>query len=469
MSARTSAFAIAGAIGLLLPTGCSDDSAAAARRPPPADAGSHDASPARGADLAADAFVWGYPLVVTQRTLQTFAGLIGVNKLLNQAALTAASTRLIVAPNQDTLYSVAVVDLRSEPLVLTVPDVQDRYWTYQFLDAWTNSFHYLGTRATNGKGGTFVITPPGHSGALPAGVTEIPSPTPTMFLLGRFLVRDAADLANVTALVRTLVPLHEVTGDAAPPPPPPLGTAPGKPQEVGNDGAAFFDELGDALSVNPPTSDFDRHELERFAPLGIGPGLHPIATAGEGAVISDFETGIATGKQKIADATFQTGHIQNGWTTHLDIGVYHDDSLTRAAVSKFGWGANVPEEAVYPVSSAAADGTQYTGQNDYVVHFDAGKLPPVDPTHGFWSLTLYGPDMFFVENSIQRYAIGDRTAGLTPNPDGSLDLFIQNAQPQALGNWLPAPTGSFVLVLRLYLPQAPVLDATYVYPAVTIH
>ena len=172
-----------------------------------------------------------------------------------------------------------MVDLRSEPLVLTVPDVQDRYWTYQFLDAWTNSFHYLGTRATNGTGGTFVITPPGYSGSLPAGATEISSPTPTMFLLGRFLVRNTADAANVAALTRTLVLQHTVTGDPAPAPPPPLGPAPGKPQEVGNDGASFFDELGDALGVNPPASDFDRRELDRFASLGIGPNLHPVAAA----------------------------------------------------------------------------------------------------------------------------------------------------------------------------------------------
>ena|SRR5437773_12265177 len=150
----------------------------------------------------------------------------------------------------------------------------------------------------------------------------------------------------------------------------------------------------------------------------------------------------------------------------LDIGIYKDDSLTRATVSKFGWGANVPEEAVYPVSKAGPDGAAYSGQNAYVMHFEAGALPPVDATHGFWSLTLYGPDMFFVENPIKRYAIGDRTQGLTPNPDGSLDLFIQNAEPAAVGNWLPSPTSEFVLILRLYLPQKSVLDGTYTYPPV---
>src|SRR5262249_24122974 len=108
-----------------------------------------------------DALVWGYPAVVTERTMQQLGGVIGVNALFNQPGLSTAATRVIVSPNDDTLYSAAVVDLRSEPMVLTVPDVTDRYWVYQFLDAWTTTFHYIGTRATSGKGGQLVITPPG--------------------------------------------------------------------------------------------------------------------------------------------------------------------------------------------------------------------------------------------------------------------------------------------------------------------
>src|SRR4030095_5407071 len=130
--------------------------------------------------IAADAFVWGYPLAVTQRTLQSLGGLVGVNILFNQAAVSNSHLRVIVAPNQDTLYSVAVVDLRSGPVVLTVPDVFDRYWTYQFLDAWTESFHYIGTRATAGRGGTFALTAPGSAVPLPAGAEEIRSPTPQL-------------------------------------------------------------------------------------------------------------------------------------------------------------------------------------------------------------------------------------------------------------------------------------------------
>src|SRR5205823_3600411 len=130
-------------------------------------------------------------------------------QLFNSGALSNAGTRVIVSPNQDTLYSAAIVDLRSEPMVLTVPAVHDRYWAYQFLDPWTNAFHYIGTRASGGEGGTFVITPPGWTGTLPAGATAIESPTPEMFLLGRYLVRDEADIAEVKALDRHLEPLSK--------------------------------------------------------------------------------------------------------------------------------------------------------------------------------------------------------------------------------------------------------------------
>src|SRR4051812_44571259 len=137
-------------------------------------------------ELATDAFVWGYPLVVTQRTLQNFESLLGPNLLFSQTGLAEASTRFIVSPNQDTLYSVAVVDVRGEPMVLTVPDVSDRYWSVQLLDGWTNAFHYVGTRTTGGKGGKFAIAAPGWIGTLPSDVTPIISPTPVLFLLARY-------------------------------------------------------------------------------------------------------------------------------------------------------------------------------------------------------------------------------------------------------------------------------------------
>lgn len=417
--------------------------------------------------LASDAFVWGFPLIVTQRTMQTVAALIQTNSLFNQQALTTPGYRFIVAPNQDTLYSVAVLDVRNEPMVLTCPDTPDRYWTYQFLDAWTNSFHYIGTRATSGKGGSFAITAPGWSGTLPSGVTQIESPTPELFLLGRFLVRGDADFQNVSDIQRTLVPLSTLTGDPPAPASPGVGTAPGTPQEVGDTGAAFFDELGDALSVNGPASAEDTAELARFASLGIGPGLHP-ATDGNAEIRAALEAGATDGLARVEQGVTEAAEEKNGWRTFLDIGTYTDDFLVRAAVAKFAWGANVPAEAVYPLSRADGAGAPYDGTKQYKMHFAASELPPVDATSGFWSVTLYSAkDMFFVENAIHRYAIGDRTPGLSYGADGSLDLYIQNTAPAGHeANWLPAPPSPFVLILRLYLPPTAVQEGKYVVPPV---
>lgn len=419
------------------------------------------------ATLAADAFVWGFPLVVTERTLENLGTLIGVNNLFNQSAITTSTIRVIVAPNQDTLYSVAVLDLRSEPVVLNVPDVMDRYWTYQFLDAWTESFHYIGTRATGGRGGTFVITPPDWNGTLPAGAEEIRSPTPQLFLLGRYHVNSADDVPNIVALVRTLVPLHQVTGEPAPPAPPPLGQAPGPAQQVGSDGARFFDELGDALAANGAASDFDRNQLERFGVIGIAPGAHPTESA-DAERLAVLESGVSAGLNRITNQAALRQPV-NGWSTSLDIGQYGDNVLLRAVVARIAWGANVPEEAVYPISRQDASGAPYDGTKRYTLHFDAGKTPPVTAPLGFWSVTVYGTDMFFVKNSLERYAIGGSSTGLAFNTDGSLDLYLQNDTPLGYEtNWLPIPAAPFVLVMRMYLPAPEVLAGNYVVPAVQV-
>jgi len=429
-----------------------------------APAASPDASQDAAAPATTTAYVWGYPRVVTQRTLQTLGGLFGVNTLFSQSALSTAGTAYIVAPNQDTLYSVAVLDLRSDPQVLTVPDVTDRYWVFQFLDAWTNSFHYVGTRATGGTGGTFVITPPGWTGSMPAGTQAVASPTPQALLLGRYLVKDAADVATVAAIPRTLQPLHALTGGPAPAPPPALGAAPGTPQDVGSNGAAFFDELGDALSQDPPASDDDKAQLLAFASLGIGPGRHPAAAA-TGAALAALQSGVTGGTAQIQAAAAAMG--ARGWTAPLNLGTYANDWLVRATVADDLWGANVPAEAVYAYSRADTAGQAYSGASSYLVHFAPGQLPAIG-AQGFWSISLYGPNLFFVPSSTGRNAIGDRTPGLTANADGSLDVLVQNAAPEGSeGNWLPAPTGAFVLLLRLYLPLPSVLGGTYVYPTVT--
>jgi len=440
---------------------CSGSSSKASPRP------STPAPHESDTQLATDAYVWGYPLVVTERTLQSLARLTPVNHLTFQPARSNVSTRTVVAPNTDTLYAVAPLDLRGEPYVLTLPRITDRYYVFQFLSAYTDSFAYVGTRATGGRAGSWAITPPGWHGTLPAGITRIASPTPQLLMLGRFLVADDADVTRVHELGRqiTLEPLSSVTHTTPAPTPPPIGTPAGTPQSVAAAGIRFFDELGDALAINPPVDPRERATLASFAKLGIGPGRHPSTHVHDATVRDALTSAVSAGERRIRDAGAHAAHSSNGWVTSTDVGTYDHDALQRAVVAKIGWGANIPAEAVYAHSTGDTAGEAYDGAHDYVVHFDAGRLPPVK---AFWSITLYGPDSFFVANPIDRYAVGDRTAGLQYGPGGSLDVYVQHDPPPGHeANWLPAPTGPFYLSMRLYLPDRAVLDGTYRYPVVT--
>ncbi len=440
----------------LLPA-CSG-SGAPTRSPGQEGADSQDASA-----IAADAYVWGLPLVVTMRTLQTFAPGIGVNHLVAQQQLSDPSSRLVVAPNVDTLYEVAVLDLRDGPLVLSVPEIRDRYYTFQFLDVYTDAFAYVGTRATGGEAGSWVVAAPGWQGELPSGSRLISAPTPLVFLLGRFLVLNPDDLPAARAVMARVRLEPLAPGPAGPESAASLGAAPGAPQKAADAGAAFFDELGDVLATNPPASDADRAALARFAAIGVGPGLHP---AGDGTADARaaLAQGLAAGAARIEQERASTVSTVNGWESRRELGHYGGDFLLRATVAQAFWGANVPEEAVYLTSAEDGNGDAYSGARDYVLHFPAGALPP---TRAFWSLTLYGPDMFLVENAAHRYAIGDRTPGLQANADGSLDLYLEQRAPAGHeSNWLPTPAGPFLLMMRVYLPEPSVLDGTYQLPAV---
>ena len=416
------------------------------------------------AELAAETYVAGYPLLVSTRTLQRFGGLIGVNRLFWQTALSGPETRVIVAPNQDTLYSIAVLDLRAGPLALTVPDIPDRYHAYQLLDAWTESFAYVGTRATRGRAGTWVITPPGWDGEPPTGTEQIEATTPLVFLLGRFLVDDEADIPHVLALRDqiSLQPLGALTGAADAPGPPPLGDPAGAPQAIPTDASAFT-ELGAALDVVAPTTPAQRDLFARAQAAGIvgRDGAPPTA---DPALLDEAAR---AGHARIGRGAAGTGRA-TGWSAPGRVGTYGDDLDQRALVARIGWGANVPEEAVYSVARTDGDGAALDGSVPHVVRFPADARPPVD---SFWSLTAYGPDMFFAANPQGTYAIGDRSPALTEEEDGSLEVVVSHEEPAPRSDgtarpWLPVPEGRYVLMLRLYLPQQAAVDGTWTPPPV---
>jgi|HubBroStandDraft_6_1064221.scaffolds.fasta_scaffold27157_2 hypothetical protein len=467
LSSRLSGIAVAVIVASVCGAGCSSPGTGSTAKPKPP------------VTLAAQAFVWGLPLVVSMRTAQTFSKAIGTNHLVSQTNLTGPGPQIVVSPNVDTLYSVAVLDLRSGPEMLTVPAIHNRYYVYQFLDMFTQSFAYVGTRATAGRAGSWVVAAPGWNGQVPAGDSVIRSSTPVVFLLGRFLVSGVADLPATRAMMTQvrLAPLNGApslgqsqsrpngTASTATLPANQLGLGAGRgtPQNVAQAGAAFFDELGDDLAVNPPTSNADRSELDRFASLGVGPGRHPAANS-TSTRRAGLAQGVSEGATQVQRAVASTSHGVNGWVERLDIGRYSSNFLVRAEVAQTGWGANIPQEAVYINSSRDSHGDPYSGSRSYILRFPAGSSPPAQ---AFWSLTAYGPDKFLVANAEDRYSIGSHTPGLQTNPDGSLDLYLQATLPSAhTSNWLPTPTSAFTLTMRIYLPLPPVLLGRYRLPTV---
>jgi hypothetical protein len=269
-------------------------------------------------------------------------------------------------------------------------------------------------------------------------------------------------VANVQAIrdEASMVPLSEVTGDVVVPPPPPLGEPAGPAQEIPAD-ASFFAELATALAVNPPTTPYQESlfaEAEaRFALDGPSPDAAAV-----------LEAGAVAGAERIAAQVAERAEAVGGWGVNLDVGTYGDDLDLRAFVARVGWGANVAEEAVYPVARVDADGTALDGSGgrSYEITFGAGELPPLEDL-GFWSLSAYGADMFFAPHASGRYTVGDRTPGLPVADDGSLTLTVSHEEPaDGADGWLPVPDGPFVLMLRLYLPAAEVLDGTWAPPPI---
>jgi hypothetical protein len=414
--------------------------------------------------VARNAFLAGFPLVTTVRTMQTFAQIVGVNRLLVTPGLVDPRSHLVVGPNRDTVYALAVLDLRAGAQVLTLPDIADRYHVVQFLDAWMGGFGLVGTRATEGRAGAWAIVPPGYDEPIPDGVDRLDCPTDQAFVLARFRAVDDTDAAEAVAVARRmrLAPLDPAAADRPPTMPAPAGT----PQTVGADGIGFFDELGDALAVNTPVTDEQRAAIAAAADLGIGPGRHPSETADSDAGV--LRRAVAEGLRALQDGESVDVRRVNGWDVNLALGTPETDRglQERAVVARYFWAPVPAEEAVYPQAKEASDGQPLDGAKQYRIRFPDGGLPPVD---AFWSLTVYGPDMFLVPNRTGRYSLSGDTPGLVTNADGSLDVFLQHDPPEGREpNWLPVPEGPFNLTMRLYLPRSPVLDGSYDYPPITV-
>lgn len=431
--------------------------------------------------VASEAYVFGYPLVtmeMTRRVVTNVAAPEGtrapMGTLIKLREYPDASFRDVTAPNADTLYTTAFLDVGDEPWVLAQPDMGDRYFLLPMLSGWTDVFAVPGSRTTGGAAQTFLITGPGWTGTVPDGMTELKSPTSMVWLLGRiYCTGTPEDYAAVHALQDAfkLQPLSTWGQDYAPP----AGTVdasidmktPVRDQVNALSASDFFALLAELMTRNPPAAA-DAPAMQRFTEIGLAPGQAPDPAHFEGAADRRLPE-LSYGRIKLhflsPDGDFTR---RNGWSYTTQAGVYGTNYLQRALITAIGLGANRPQDAIYPTSLKPGLLEHYDGANAYVMRFEKGQLPPV---RGFWSLTMYDEGMFFVDNPIDRYSMSLRTKPAYEE-DGSLVIYIQNASPGAdkEANWLPAPEGRFHLMLRLYWPDEnhpSIIDGSWTIPAVT--
>jgi len=427
-----------------------------------------------------EAYVYGYPLVTMEMTRRVMTNVskpegthapMGV--FVRMRAYPTAAYREVTAPNADTLYTTTWLDVSKEPWVLSIPDMKDRYYLFPMLSGWTDVFQVPGKRTTGTKAQKYAITAPGWTGTLPEGVTEYKSPTGLVWILGRiYCTGTPEDYKAVHALQDkfSVVPLSAYGKPYAPPegkvdPNVDIKTAV-REQVNAMDSAAYFKLLAELLKTNPPAAE-DAPTVAKLAKIGIVPGQDFEVNKLDPVVAKALQGVPKPAQEKIMAEFKKLGAPVNGWTYSAKLGVYGTEYLTRALITAIGLGANRGQDAIYPTSETDADGKPYDGTNKYVMHFDKGQMPPVD---GFWSLTMYDADYFFVANKLNRYTLSQRNK-LKANPDGSTDLYIQKDSPgkDKESNWLPAPEGKFILMLRLYWPKekAPsILDGSWKPPAV---
>jgi hypothetical protein len=425
--------------------------------------------------IAIEGYTYLYPLVLMDLTRRQLTNVRQVGEDLGRAprdtfyhipTFPPADFKAVVKPNFDTLYSSAFLGLHDEPRIVSIPPAGDRYYLMTFYDMWGEVFACPGTRTTGNEAGDFALCPLGWSGELPAGVRRYNAPTPWVWII----TRTEASVATYKAVHSfqaglRITPLSawggqapEVTGSVDPTVD---NTTPPLRQVFALDAGDFFGYAAELLREHGPHAQ-DYPVLDRLARIGFVAGEPFDLAAADPVVRSALESAVAVAKKRISDEPEKIGVTRNGWQMNTEsMGNYGTNYLRRAAVELLGLGANLQDDAIYPVTYLDADGDPLSGAQRYVWHFEHDSMPPV---LGFWSLTLYDAEGFQIPNPLDRFAIGNRD-DLRFNDDGSLDILIQHQRPDSgSSNWLPAPEGGFNLCARLYYPKQEVLDGGWAPP-----
>jgi hypothetical protein len=428
-------------------------------------------SPEEAQAAAEDAYVFGYPLVMAYKTMYYFAIDSGTsqfkapfNELRNIPRVFTPEDVAVVSPNSDTPYGILWMDLRAEPMVLCVPEIEKkRYYSIQLADISGFNFGYIGSRTTGNGAGCYLVAGPEWTGDKPNGIGAVAT-TDADFAVAIYRTQlfNAADLDNVKQIqsqyqVETLSSFLGTT----PPDPAPKIDFPvwDEKQALGED---FIGYLNFVLQFTKPAPD-EQAIRTRMATIGIGPGTPFDAATLPAGELAANTAGIAAAKVEIKDTTAATVNLLFG--TRAD---YNGDWLARSVAVEGGQWGNDKTEAMYDFYRKDGDGAPLdASKHSYTLTFPKGQLPPVN---GFWSVTMYdGTSGLLVENSLNRYLINSpMLPDLKRDADGGLTLYLQNDSPgtDKESNWLPTPNGTFYAVLRIYWPKQEALDGTWKAPPV---
>ncbi len=431
------------------------------------------------AEAARDAYTMFFPMLMGYRYLFgrfLVPGLpsysVPLNTLGGEPHTLDHTFEDVITPNADTPYSMAGLDLRAEPMVLSVPEVSNRFYHFQLEDLWGNNAHYIGVNTTGSDAGTYILAGPRWDGEAPAGVDGVLRfETDVVFVIGRTQLLGSNDVAALGEIMAQydLRALSSYTGAPAPASEP-------YPWPTWVDEASRDERfIGFANALLPLCQPFDPNEaqlLDRFAAIGIASGEPFDADALDESTRSAIREGVAEARSAIDQRIDGLGREVNGWSMTEVFGDrdwYDGDYLLRAAGAMIGWGGNDSSEALYPLTRKDSDGQPLAGENAYTV-----TLSEDPPARAFWSLTMYdtrydGTAGYLVENPIGRYLINSTTEGLVHGEDGSLTIYIQHDDPgtdEGHANWLPAPAGPFYMAMRLYLPEPAALDGSWAPPPV---
>jgi hypothetical protein len=429
-------------------------------------------------EIGVNAYLYFYPLVtmdVTRRQMTNLEsgkkpGYGPMNEFSHVREYPPADMKVVVRPNFDTLYSIAWLDLVKEPIILTVPDTDGRYYLMPLLDMWTDVFAVPGKRTTGTQAGHYAVVPQGWKGKLPKDVQRIDAPTPQVWAIGRtqtngpddyaavHKVQDGFKLTPLSQWGKKPKPVKAVIDPSLDMKTPPL-------EQVNQmSAAAFFKYAAEVMKVNPPHIA-DWSMVAQLKKIGIEPGKSFDYDKLDSVVKSALDKAPADSQALMKWKLPTVARVVNGWSMNTDtMGVYGDYYLKRAMVTMLGLGANQPADVIYPMNVADADGKPMNGDQKYVLHFSKDELPPVE---AFWSVTMYDAEGYQAANAINRFAVSSWMP-FQYNTDGSLDIYIQNENPGAgkEANWLPAPKGPLGVTMRLYAPKANALDGRWNPPAV---